>query len=181
MMTTAEHSHEAPSIESTVRVAVVGALSATTMLFASLASAYLVRRSFPDWRPSPELWPLPLACLGLLASMGIEWAARSEGRRRTQGLWALAGASVFYLVGASVVVISIARGPYGLAAPHQAFVALLLGVHIAHALVASGFAAWSLGQRKGAPSDSSVSLIRLVTHFLTALLLFILFLLFVMR
>ena len=61
-----------------LRVAVVAALSATVMLFASLVSAYLVRRSFEDWRPAPALWPLPLMAWGLLASVGIDVASRAE-------------------------------------------------------------------------------------------------------
>ncbi len=61
----------APSVETASRVAVVAALAATTMLFASLASAYLVRRSFPDWTaPAPVPWPFVLLGCGTWASIG---------------------------------------------------------------------------------------------------------------
>ncbi|MBK5256933.1 MAG: hypothetical protein JJE39_12950 [Vicinamibacteria bacterium] len=169
------------AIEHAARIGVVAALSATTMLFASLVSAYLVRRSFADWRPSSALWPFPLLALGLLASLGIEAAARSSGRRRRQGFKALAWASASYVVSALAVIASIALGQGGLGAPYQAFVALLLGVHLVHSLGATSFAVWMLREASGPPSENSLLLARLVTHFLTALLFAIIFLLFVLR
>ena len=166
-----------------LRVAAVAALSATVMLFASLVSAYLVRRSFEDWRPVPALWPLPLIAFGLLASVGIEVASRAEGARRRAGLVALALASGLYLQTALVVIGSTVTGPRGLAAPHDAFVALLLGVHVLHAVLGAVFAVWALREVKALrlSSGEPFILVRLVTHFLTALLLGILFVLFVLR
>jgi heme/copper-type cytochrome/quinol oxidase subunit 3 len=169
------------ALEKATRVAVVAALSATTMLFASLASAYLVRRSFADWRPSTAAWPFLLLGFGLAASVGIEVAARSLGRRRRQGFIALASANALYLLSALSVLVSIARGEGGLTAPWGAFVALLLGLHLVHALIATGFAAWILREAAGGPEDPGISLARLVTHFLTALLGAIIFILFVLR
>lgn len=174
-------SRSAPS-DQALRVAVVAALSATVMLFASLVSAYLVRRSFEDWRPAAALWPWALMAFGLLASVGIEVASRAAGARRRPGLVALALASGLYLLTALVVIGSTVTSPRGLAAPHDAFVALLLGVHVLHAVLGAVFAVWALrGKALRLSSGEPFILARLVTHFLTALLLGILFVLFVLR
>ena len=169
------------AVRQATRVAVVAALGATAMLFASLMSAYVVRRSFADWRPFPSRWPFLLLALGLLASAGIEVAARSGAGRRRFGLITLGGASAAYLVAASAAIASTVLSGVGLSAPHPAFVALLLGVHLVHAVAATGFAGWLLRDAKGLPSPDQLFLARLVTHFLTALLVAILFLLFVLR
>ena len=170
-----------PAFESATRVAVVAALSATTMLFASLVSAYLVRRSFADWRPAPAVWPLVLLILASWASMGLEVASRSEGTKQARGFMSLALASGLYLIGALAVILSIALGPGGLKAPHNAFIVMLLGVHVAHAILGAAFATWVLRDAAGGPSENSLLLARLVTHFLTALLFAIVFLLFVLQ
>lgn len=165
-----------PALESASRVGVVAALAATTMLFASLASAYLVRRSFPDWtEPALVPWPFALLACASWASMGIEAACRSEGRLRRRGLINLAGASALYLTGAIAVIASIARGEGGMTVPHQAFVALLLGVHVVHALLGGAFSFLAIRV-----PDQGLSLVRLVTHSLTTLLLAIFFLLFLL-
>ncbi len=169
----------APSLERAARVAVVAALAATTMLFASLASAYLVRRSFPDWTaPALVPWPFVLLACGAWASIGIEAACRSEGRPRHRSLVNLAAASLLYLGGAITVIVSIASGEGRLAAPHEAFVVLLLGVHVVHAILGGGFSFLAL---RTSASDRSLPLVRLVTHSLTSLLFAIFFLLFVLR
>ncbi len=165
------------AFHSATRVAVVGALSATTMLFASLVSAYLVRRSFADWRPSPARWPAVLLAFAFAASAGVEVGARGEGRPRRLGFMGLALASLLYLAGALAVIASVASGEGGLEMPFNAFVALLLSVHVAHAILGAAFAAWILGHEGGA-SENALVLARLVTHFLTALLCAIVFLLF---
>ncbi len=167
----------APAFDAATRVAVVGALSATTMLFASLVSAYLVRRSFADWRPSPGWWPVALLAFAFAASAGVEVGARGEGRERRLGFMGLALASLLYLAGALAVIASVATGEGGLEMPFNAFVALLLGVHVAHAVLGGAFAFWILGQKTGA-SENALVLARLITHFLTALLCAIVFLLF---
>lgn len=167
--------------ERSTSVAVVAALSATTMLFASLVSAYLVRRSFSDWRPSPAVWPVFLLAFGLSASVAIEVAVRSKGIGRRRGLISLGLASALYLVGALGVIFSIVRSEGGLTPPHRAFVVLLLGVHLAHAILGAAFAGSILRDVAPGPSENSLLLARLVTHFLTALLLAIVFLLFVLR
>ncbi|MBX7187327.1 MAG: hypothetical protein K1Y01_19445 [Vicinamibacteria bacterium] len=167
-----------PALENATRVAVVASLGATTMLFASLVSAYLVRRSFADWRPSPALWPLGLLAFALIASGGVEIAARDAGARRRLGFQALALASGLYLAGALGVIGSVASAEGGLQMPFNAFVALLLGVHVVHAIVGGGFAIWVLRVEGSGPSDHGLWLARLVTHFLTALLCAIVFLLF---
>jgi heme/copper-type cytochrome/quinol oxidase subunit 3 len=167
--------------ESALRVAVVAALSATMMLFASLASALLVRRSFEDWRPAAAAWPWILLVFGLAASAGMEMAARAHGRRQIAGFAILGLSSSLYLAGALFVLGSLVSGEHGLSRPHDAFVALLLGVHVLHAILGTAFAARVLRAASGGSSETSLALARLVTHFLTALLVFILALLFIPR
>lgn len=168
--------------QSALRVAVVAALSATMMLFASLASALLVRRSFEDWRPAASAaWPWILLGFGLAASAGMEIAGRSLGRRRVAGFAILGLSSSLYLAGALFVLGSLVSGERGLSRPHDAFIALLLGVHVLHAILGTAFAARVLRASSGGSSETNLALARLVTHFLTALLLFILALLFLPR
>lgn len=163
------------------RIAVVAAISATGMLFASLASAYLLRRSFADWQAAAASWPWALMALGFGASGAIEIASRSDGARRRRALRALAATSALYLAGAVIVIQSLVRGESGLARPHDAFIALLLGVHVAHAILGGGFAVRALRSKDGGPSPDGVFLARLVTHSLTFLLAGVLFLLFVLQ
>jgi len=167
-----------PALESATRVAVVAALSATTMLFASLVSAYLVRRSFADWRPSPAWWPAVLLAFAFAASGAIEVATRGEGARRRLGFMGLALASGLYLSGALAVIAAVASGEGGLQMPFSAFVALLLSVHVVHSILGGAFAFWILREAAGGRSENALLLARLVTHFLTALLCAIVFLLF---
>lgn len=161
-----------------IQVAVVAALSATTMLFASLSSALLVRRSFEDWRPASAPWPLALLALGALTSVAIEWVIRATSQRGLpKGAFALS--SLAYLTAACGAIMATAANE-GLAAPHNAFVALLLSLHVLHALAGSIFALWILSDGPSAPSaNGRSSLARLVVHFLTALLAAIMMLLFV--
>ena len=166
-----------PSFESATRVAVVAALSATTMLFASLVSAYLVRRSFVDWRPASAVWPFFLLAFAFWASSAIEVASRSKGSRHRRGFMSLLLASGLYLLGALGVIVSIAASKGGLTTPYHAFVVLLLSVHVVHAILGAFFAVWII--RDSAASENSLLLARFVTHFLAALLLAIVFLLFV--
>lgn len=168
-------------LEQATRVAVVGALSATTMLFASLVSAYLVRRSFDDWRPAPALWPFALLLFATIATVGMEVAARTAGRARRLGFQTLVLASSLYLAAAGAVIASTASSKPGLVAPHNAFVVLLLGVHVVHALAGAAFSMWTLRAVGGRVSEASLLLARLVTHFLTTLLFAIVFVLFVIR
>lgn len=177
-LTAAASGRTTPSFESATRVAVVGALSATTMLFASLVSAYLVRRSFADWRPSPAVWPVVLLAFAFAASGGIEAAARSMGIQRRHGFMGLAVASGLYLAGALSVIVSVASASGGLQAPFHAFVALLLSVHVVHAILGGAFAVWILRHDASDASPNGLLLVRGVTHFLTALLCAIVFLLF---
>jgi heme/copper-type cytochrome/quinol oxidase subunit 3 len=164
-------------LENATRTAVVAALSATSMLFASLASAYLVRRSFSDWRPSPALWPFALLAFAFAASAGIEAAARSERRRRA-GLVVLALGSGLYLASAFAVIASVVSGAGGLSMPFNAFVVMLLGTHAVHAILGGAFASWILRAAAPGPPEHSLQLARGVTHFLTALLCAIVLLLF---
>jgi len=177
-----EDSRVAPVVaaeEHAARVAVVAALSATTMLFASLASAYLLRRSFDDWRPGAEIGALVLAILGGGASAFVEIAFRASGAQQRAALRWLTACSVCYLLAALSLIVARISSEAGLADPHGAFVVLLLGLHAVHAALGVLFA------RSMLPSALFSSerwfLVRLVTHFLTLLLFMILGLLFVLQ
>jgi heme/copper-type cytochrome/quinol oxidase subunit 3 len=161
------------------RVAVVGALSATTMLFASLVSAYLLRRSFRPWHQEEALWPAVLLTFASLASIGIEVAARASGGPRFMGLLALCLGNVLYLAGAASVILNLA-GKDGLTSPHAAFTALLLGVHAVHAFVGSIFSLAMVRESSGSLRGSGPALARLITHFLTVMLFAIAFVLFLL-
>lgn len=182
-MTSSTISRAAPpaSVEQATRVAVVGALSATTMLFASLVSAYWVRRSFADWRPSSTPWAFVLLAFAVLASTGIEIASRTAGVSRRRGLTTLVLSSGLYLVGALAVIASATLDGAGVASPYNAFVALLLSLHVVHALVGATASTWVLLSADGDQGENSLALARLITHFLAALLLAILFLLCVLQ
>lgn len=163
------------------QVAVVAALAATAMLFASLVSAYLVRRSFADWgSPSLPLWPIPLLGCALLASAAMEGAVGNPAATRSPSLRRLGLASLTYLlIALGAVSGTLLSG--GISAPHDAFIVLLLSLHVVHALVGATFAAFMLRPRAKAPAESALGQVRLVTHFLTALLIGILLLLFGLR
>jgi heme/copper-type cytochrome/quinol oxidase subunit 3 len=176
-MTAATPTSPARDFESATRIALVAALSATSMLFASLASAYLVRRSFADWRPARAWWPFVLLTFAFAASWGIEVATRNQALRRA-GLMGLALGSGLYLLGALSVIGSVVSGASGLTMPFNAFVVLLLGVHAVHAILGGAFAFWILRAETSGPSHHALSLARGLTHFLTALLCAIVFLLF---
>ncbi len=181
-MSVSATSHAPPlARENARRIAVVAALSATTMLFASLSSAYLVRRSFADWRPGQAGWPFILLALGVLASIAIEGVARAEGRRRLVALSTLGISTVLYFLVAVSVIVSVATRDGGLASPHHGFIALLLGAHVLHAALGSWFAFYGLCEVRRGGSPDRIQLARLVTHFLTALLVAILVVLFVVR
>ncbi len=181
--------------ENASRIAVVAALSATSMLFASLASAYIVRRSFADWQVAAASWPWVLLLFGVGASATVELASRLGGpggqmaspepaRQRRAGRRALAGLaaiSALYLAGALGVIGSIAQSESGLSRPHDAFIVLLLGVHVVHALLGGAFSVRLLRTPGHEPTAHAWLLVRLVTHFLTLLLLAILALLFFPR
>ena len=162
-----------------LRVGVIGALAAASMLFASLVSAYVVRRSFADWREASAVWPFILLTLATCASLGMEMAARAEGPSRRRGWSVLVWSSVAYLVIAIAVLVSITSPP-GLPPPHRAFAFLLLGLHVVHAILGGAFAQWVLRTPASVSGEASLSLCRLVTHFLTLLLAAILFILFLL-
>ena len=165
-----------------MRVVVVAALSATTMLFASLVSAYFVRRSFTDWAvPKDELWPWVLLSLAIGVSVGLEIALRASVEGKRIALQGAALLTASYLVGALGVIGSMVTGPGGLHTPHRAFVALLLGIHVIHSILGGVFTGALLREPAEALPSDRVFLARLVTHFLAGLVLFIVVLLFVVR
>ena len=76
------------------------------------------------------------------------------------------------MLSAVSVLSGILLSREGLSAPHTAFVFVLLGAHVAHALLGAAFSVWMLDAKRGSVvSQTAWDLTRLVTHFLTALFL----------
>ena len=154
-------------------------LATVTMLFAGLASALLVRSSLPDWQvfPAPRLLVLNTLVL-LLSSLCLEL------RQKTK--IALLLATVLgggFLIGQIVVWRQLmAAGVYVPSSPHAAFFYLFTGIHGVHLLGGFLFLGYlcrrSFGPGENQLDDELLTLGRTLWHFLAALWLLILGLLF---
>ena len=167
-----------PARLSVLRVGVVASLAATGMLFASLVSAYLVRRSLPDWEAIPDRRLGVLLVFAGLASLGVELGSKTGASRRVRlgGSMAVLGSALYLLLALEVLRHAIVTPP-GLAAPHSAFLMLLLGVHVLHALAGGTFAIL-LRRAAGGSDDGDVRwALRVVAHFLFGLLAVLVFVL----
>ena len=157
-----------------LQVAVAAGLGATAMLFAALTSALIVRRSFPDWTSVAARPFLSLGILALLASFSIEWHVRTRFARGVAFRTFLA-ANLLYLAAAAATIWRVAGS--GLGAPQSAFLVLFLGLHALHAAGATIFCVVVLrasGERAESDMEDGGGLARLVTHFITLLLIVIL-------
>ncbi len=164
-------------------------LGTVTMLFIGFTSAYILRRASPDWQPlaaPPILW-LNTAVL-LASSVGLEAA-----RRRLRG-WDLAGSERFLLATGFLGLLFVAgqyvgwrqlaaRGIFLATNPHSSFFYVLTGVHALHLLGGLGwFVAAARRFRRMAylPGEDGLRLFATYWHFLGALWVYLLFLLFVL-
>jgi cytochrome c oxidase subunit 3 len=157
------------------------------MLFIGFTSAYILRRASADWRPleAPGVLWVNTAVL-VLSSLTLERA-----RRRLRG-WDLSGAqtgmaaTVFlglaFLAGQVLGWRALqARGVFLATSPHSAFFYLLTGVHGAHLL---GGLLWGLvtiarlRRMRLLPGEDGLGLFATYWHFLGALWLYLLLLLF---
>ena len=163
-------------------------LGTVTMLFVGFTSAYILRRASADWRPLAAPSVLWLNTAVLLASSGTLEVAR----RRLRG-WDLAGSQRWVaatgLLGALFVAGQYiawrqlgARGVYLASNPHSSFFYVLTGVHALHLLGGLGWFVAVLRRLRGMgylPGQDGLQRFATYWHFLGALWVYLLFLLFV--
>ena len=164
-------------------------MGTVSMLFIGFTSAYILRRSSADWRPlsPPSLLWINTAVL-LASSLTIDGA-----RRRLRG-WELRAVRGWVaatgLLGALFVVGQIgawrqlaAQGVFLATNPHSSFFYVLTGVHIVHLL---GGLCWfgvvlsKVRRMAYTPGEDGLGLFATYWHFLAALWVYLLFLLFVL-
>lgn len=171
-----------------VRFGLWAFLGTVCMLFIGFTSAYVLRRSSADWRPlaAPNLLWLNTAAL-LASSVTLEMA-----RRRLRG-WDLPATQhwvqatgllgIAFLVGQLGAWQSLAsHGVYLATNPHSSFFYLLTGLHGAHlfgGLVWFGVVLAKVRRLAYTPGSDGLGLFATYWHFLGALWLYLLFLLFV--
>lgn len=170
-----------------VRFGLWAFLGTVSMLFIGFTSAYVLRRASADWRPlaAPQLLWLNTAAL-LASSVTLEVA-----RRRLRG-WDLPATQhwveatgllgLLFLAGQLGAWRSLASQGFYLATnPHSSFFYLLTGLHGAHLL---GGLVWfcvvlaKVRRMAYTPGSDSLGLFATYWHFLAALWLYLLFLLF---
>jgi cytochrome c oxidase subunit 3 len=159
------------------------------MLFIGFTSAVILRRASGDWRPLPAPPVLWLNTAVLLASSGTLEVARRRLRswdaRSAQALLGATGLLGFVFLAGQVVAWQrlTARGIFLASNPHSSFFYLLTGVHGAHLL---GGLAWfavaflRLRHLTYLPGGDGLRLFATYWHFLDALWVYLLFLLFVL-
>lgn len=147
------------------RLGVVTAMASAAMLFLAVFSAFIARRGFPLFGP-PDPPPLlaPALVLAVASSVLYETARRARAAAP-----ALASAFVA-LVG--YMALSLRMASVALESPgaRSGFLALLLGLHVLHAL--GGLVAFPRAVREGPTSDYGTHL-GLFLHFLTVVFVFI--------
>jgi cytochrome c oxidase subunit 3 len=163
-------------------------LGTVCMLFVGFTSAYLVRRTSVDWRP--------LAAPGLLywnTAFILASSVTLEVARRRLGRWAVAEAvpwvaatGLLGLLFAAGQVMAwralAARGYYLETNPHNSFFYVLTGAHLVHlagGLVWFGVVLSRVRRLAYVPGEDGLGLFATYWHFLAALWVYLLFLLFV--
>jgi cytochrome c oxidase subunit 3 len=170
------------------RFGLLAFLGTVSMLFVGFTSAYILRRASADWQPlsAPGILWVNTAIL-VASSVSLEVA------RRSLRSWDLAAAQK-WMAGTAVLGLSFlagqvlgwrelqARGVFLSSNPHSAFFYLLTGVHALHlvgGLVWGFVTLWRLRRLAVTPGGDGLSLFATYWHFLGALWLYLLFLLFV--
>jgi len=163
-------------------------LGTLTMMFIGFTSAYMVRRTSPDWAPlrAPGLLWVNTAML-LLSSGTLEAA-----RRRLHG-WNVAGVGPWLMatgaLGALFVTgqlvawrVLASRGYFVSSNPHNSFFYMLSGVHGVHLIVGLVWFAVVLTKARRlayTPGEDGLGMFATYWHFLTGLWVYLLLLLFV--
>jgi cytochrome c oxidase subunit 3 len=170
------------------RFGLLAFLATVSMLFLGFTSAYILRRASADWQPlsAPGLLWLNTAVLAA-SSLALQAA-----RGRLRG-WDLAGAQRFTAAAAGLGFVFLlgqvlawrelqARGVFLASNPHSSFFYLLTAVHALHLV---GGLVWGLltvvrlRTLAVLPGQDGLRLFATYWHFLGALWLYLLFLLFV--
>lgn len=176
-------------IGDTARFGLLAFLGTISMLFIGFTSAYLIRRASADWRPLSAPWILWANTAALLASSVTLEAARKRLRE-----WDLRGLSPWVaatgILGALFLAGQVtawrtlaARGVYLASNPHSSFFYVLTGLHGLHLL---GGLVWFLAvliqvrRMAYTPGEDGLRLFATYWHFLGALWLYLLVLLFVL-
>ena len=163
-------------------------LGTLTMMFVGFTSAYMVRRTAPDWAPLSApglLWVNTVVILGSSATL-------ESARRRLKG-WNPAGVMPWLaatgVLGALFVAGQVtawrvlsARGYFLAANPHNSFFYILSGVHGVHLLVGLVWLAVVLVRARRlayTPGEDGLGMFATYWHFLTGLWVYLLLLLFV--
>ena len=164
-------------------------LGTVSMLFIGFTSAVILRRASGDWRPLPAPPVLWFNTAALLASSASLEAARRRLRawdaRSAQALLGVTGLlGGLFLTGQVLAWRELAaRGIFLASNPHSSFFYLLTGVHGAHLLGGlAWFAVAFLHMRRSSyvPDGDGLRLFATYWHFLDALWVYLLFLLFVL-
>lgn len=170
------------------RLGLLAFMGTVSMLFIGFTSAYILRRASADWRPL-EAPPILWLNTGVLAASSVTL----EVARRCLRGWNLAAAQKWAaataLLGLAFLAGQLlgwrqlsARGVFLASNPHSSFFYVLTGVHALHLL---GGLLWGLvvvaRLRRMAltPGEDGLGLFATFWHFLGALWLYLLFLLFV--
>lgn len=164
-------------------------LGTISMLFIGFTSAYLIRRASVDWRPLQPPWILWANTAVLLASSITLQAARKRLREwDLRGLFPWVAATgalgLLFLAGQLLAWRRLAaQGIFLASSPHNSFFYMLTGLHGLHLLGGLvWFAAVLVQVRRMAytPGEDGLRLFATYWHFLGALWLYLLVLLFVL-
>jgi len=175
-------------LDSPARFGLWAFMGTVTMLFVGFTSAYLVRRASADWQPLAPPSLLWLNTAVLLSSSVLLERARGQLRRWAPGdaLRWLAAAGLLGLLFLAGQVAAwrqlAAQGIFLASNPHSSFFYLLSGVHAAHLVGGLGWfasAAFRLRRLALTPGEDGLGLLATYWHFLAAVWIYLLFLLFV--
>jgi cytochrome c oxidase subunit 3 len=171
------------------RFGLLAFLGTISMLFIGFTSAYMLRRASADWRP---LAPPPVLWAGTAALLASS-AALETGRRRLRR-WDVAGVRPALLAAGVLGALFLAgqlaswraladQGIFLSTNPHSSFFYVLTGLHGLHLL---GGLVWYVVVLRGClrldflPGADGLGLFATYWHFLGALWLYLVFLLFVL-
>lgn len=164
-------------------------LGTMSMMFIGFTSSYIVRRAAGDWQPLPLPSMLWVNTIALVASSVVLEAARRAlkawdlpGAQRRLGLTGLLGLA--FAAGQFVAWKQLAAmGVYLSSHPHSSFFYMLSGVHLVHL---AGGLVWFLAafvrlrRMAYAPGEDGLGLFATYWHFLGAVWLYLLLLLYVL-
>ena len=166
-----------------------GFLATIAMLFAGFSSAYLVRRAAGDWLPiaAPQvLYWNTLILVFSSAGLEIGRVALRAGKQSAFRSWTFAGTLLGFAFLAGQVIAwkqLVDIGIFLPTSPHSSFFYIFSGLHGVHLLGGVGWLLYSFGRAWG-DSERGYTALRLCAtywHFLTAIWLFIFYLLFSFR